>query len=253
MNPERAKEVLLLYRPGTDDEADPECLEALEFIRQDPELEQWFEQRQAVSEALRLRFRQIPVPAGLQEQILSERPAHIEIRRLRRPAMLAVALAALALLVGLSVVWLRPNPQDTFTIYRERMMSFAVRGSYTMDLDSSSLAQIQSYLAGHRAPADYVLPVALTGSNAVGCALVTWQGSKVSMICYRTGKPLEPGTPSDLWLFVVDRKALKDAPQRGPPELVRFRDRWITASWANGNKVYLLGVEGDQSTIRKYL
>ncbi len=253
MNPERAKEILLLYRPGTPDETDPECLEALEFIRRDPELERWFDQRQSVNEALRLRFRQIPVPAGLHEQILSERPAHIQIRRLRRPALLATALAALAVLLGLTAVWIWPRPQDTFSTYRERMISFAVRGSYAMDLDTDSLPQIKSFLAAHQAPADYVVPTALSGTNAVGCALVSWQGEKVSMICFRTGKPLQPGAPSDLWLFVVDRKAVKDAPLSGTPKLAPFRDRWTTASWTQGNKVYLLGIEGDESAIRKYL
>ena len=47
-----------------------------------------------------------------------------------------------------------------------------------------------------------------------GCAIEGWQNAKVSMICFRTGKPLRPAEQSDLWLFVVDRASVKGCARR---------------------------------------
>jgi len=72
------------------------------------------------------------------------------------------------------------------------------------------------------------------------------------MICFRTGKPLPPGEQSDLWLFVIDRDLVKNAPSAGPPQLAKV-NQLITATWTQGDKLYLLGTEGDEQTIRKLL
>src|ERR1051325_8947113 len=68
---EQAKEILLRYRPATVDDSDPEILEALELARRDPELAHWYAQHQAFHNIVRDRFKQLPVPAGLKEDILA--------------------------------------------------------------------------------------------------------------------------------------------------------------------------------------
>jgi hypothetical protein len=65
VNSAEAKAVLLLYRPGAADAADPPMTEALELARQDPELGRWFEEHRAFQKAMRAKFRQIEVPAHL--------------------------------------------------------------------------------------------------------------------------------------------------------------------------------------------
>ena len=75
MNRDEAKTILLLYRPGTADADDPQIAEALALAKQDPELARWLEEHCARQEALRAKFRQITVPAGLKEQIISEQAA----------------------------------------------------------------------------------------------------------------------------------------------------------------------------------
>jgi hypothetical protein len=80
----------------------------------------------------------------------------------------------------------------------------------------------------------------------------SWQGVKVSMICFRTGRPLAPGGQGDLWLFVVDRASVKGAPAGNSPQFSRV-NRLITATWTQGDKLYLLGTEGDEQTIKQYL
>ena len=65
MNSSEAREILLLYRPGTGDAADPQMAEALERARQDPELGRWFENHRTFQKAMRAGFQQIEVPAHL--------------------------------------------------------------------------------------------------------------------------------------------------------------------------------------------
>ena len=51
MDREQAKEILLRYRPGCDDTADPQIAEALWLLDQDPELAGWFAEQQRADEA----------------------------------------------------------------------------------------------------------------------------------------------------------------------------------------------------------
>jgi hypothetical protein len=131
------------------------------------------------------------------------------------------------------------------------MVGIALRG-YRMDLMTNDHTQIRAYFAQHKAPSDYILPDALQKAAVTGCAIEGWQNVKVSMVCFSTGRPLPPDQSSDLWLFVVDRTSLKDAPEPGSSRLVAD-NRLITAVWAQGDKVYLLGTKGDESAIRKFL
>jgi hypothetical protein len=131
------------------------------------------------------------------------------------------------------------------------MASLALR-PYGMDLATNRPEPIRAYLAQNLAPSDYVLPAALEKAAVAGCAIEDWRGTKVSMICFRTGKPLPPGEQSDLWLFVIDRSRLKQAPPAGSLEFVRI-SRLQMVTWTKGDQLYLLGVKGDEQTLRQYL
>jgi len=251
VNHDEAKTVLLLYRPGTADADDPQIAEALALAKHDPELADWLKEHCARQETLRAKFRQITAPAGLKEQIISEQAARGKIILWRRNAIFAAA-AVIVALVALAPLWFphRPN-DDTFAILRSRMVSVALRG-YGMDLATNSPAQIRAFLAESRAPADYVLPAPLESTAMTGCAIQNWQGAKVSMICFRTGRPLPPGQSSDLWLFVIDRAAVKDAPPADSRQFARV-NRLTTVTWTQGDKLYMLGTEGDEQTLQQYL
>jgi hypothetical protein len=131
------------------------------------------------------------------------------------------------------------------------MASVALR-PYGMDLLTNNPAAVRAYLAQNHAPADYVLPAPLGKTAVSGCAIQNWQGTKVSMVCFRTGKPLPPGEQSDLWLFVIDRSKVKDAPPAGSRQIVQV-SRLRMATWTEGDKLYVLGMEGDEQTLRQYL
>ena len=252
MNHNEAKDILLLYRPGTADVADPQMAAALALAQQDTELARWFGEHCARQEVLRAKLRQIPVPAGLKEQIVSEQAARRKDFDWRRLPALAAVAAAVVVSFVLIAPWLQSLKSDnTLAVYQNRMVGTALR-TYVMDLATNDSGSIRAYLGQNHAPADYVLPAPLEKVAVTGCAIESWQGMKVSMICFSTGKPLAPGEQGDLWLFVVDRAAVKNTPSAGPPQLARV-NQLMTAVWTQGDKLYLLGTPGDEQTLRRYL
>jgi len=255
MNRDDAQNILLLYRPGMADAADPQIAEALALAKQDAELARWLDEHCRRQEILRAKFRHIPVPAGLREQIISEHAAQEKIIVWwRHPALTAVAAILVILFALAAVRWqlARPDHADnTLAIYRSRMVGVALRG-YAMDLATKDPGQIRAFLKQNHAPADYVLPAPLGNVALTGCAIESWQGVKVSLICFRAGKSLPAGQPGDLWLFVVDRASVKNAPSAPRPQLARV-NQLMTATWSQGDTLYLLGTAGDEQTIRRLL
>jgi len=51
---------------------------------------------------------------------------------------------------------------------------------------------------------------------------------------------------------VIDRTAVKDAPPAGSRRFVQV-NKLMTATWTQGQKLYVLGMEGDEQTLRQYL
>jgi hypothetical protein len=249
MNTRQAKEILSLYRPGTSDAQDPSFAEALQLCEQDAELKRWFEEHCTVYLALRAKLKQIRIPEALKDQILSERKIQTA-PPWRKSAVLATAAVVVALLAMISF-WLRPREKSGFPLFREQMVGNALR-AYKMDLETTSLEQIRAYLAQRAAHADFVLPLGLQNARPTGCVATTWHSKPVSMICFDSGKPHSPGQTSDLWLFVADRSPLAGAPATSEPLITEVNDA-NTATWSEGEKIYVLVAEGDEEFIRKYL
>jgi hypothetical protein len=264
MNHEEAREILALYRPGTADRTDPSFNEALERAKPhrapengqdhpDPELGRWFQEHCSSHLSIRARFFEIPVPAGLKDQILAEVriPARKVIPFPFRPKVLLRAAAVLMLCLSLAALFWRSHSRgDDFNIYRSRMARTAMQ-LYGMDLQSHDLQSINAYLAGHKAPADYVLPEGVSKAQAVGCAILRWQGQPVSMICFRSGQPLPAGQQTDLWLFIADQSSVRNGPGSRLPVVARV-NKLMTAAWTQDGKMYVLASAGDESFLRKY-
>lgn len=252
MTAPQAKQILLAFRPWAKDAPDPEALEALALCRQDAELAQWFANHCAVQNAIHARFNQVPVPEGLKEQILSEYKSRVATVWWRRPASV-VAAAALAILLSLGSLWLsarQPKEDVSFAAYLRRVVRTVVK-AYGMELETNDVVQIRSYLVQHHAHADYVLPRNLDPTSSVGCGILSWQGKPVTMVCFRTGKPLAPGTKSDLFLFVINQEDLRKPPRLDRPVFTNVSSL-VTASWAEGGKVYVLAAP-NESDLRERL
>lgn len=257
MNNDEAKQILILYRPGTADAEDPDTAAALALAKADPELSRWLEDHCARQIALREKFRQLPVLAGLKEQIISEEAAKAKAasRREKIVGFSAVAAIVIAFIViGYIVLPHKPTPPEAITTLAEYKSEMAYRAlsPYGMDLTTNDATQIQVYLAKNQAPSDYTLPAGLQKIAMTGCAIQSWQSSKASMICFNTGKLPQGGQHSDLWLFVVDRTTVKDAPTITTPEFDKVNGL-TTVAWTQGNNLYLLGAKSDEDTLKKFL
>ena len=252
MNSQEVKKILALYRPGTADDQDPLVMEALAAAWRDPQLRQWLRKHTDDFTSVRQKFDGIPVPDGLKQQIIAEQRIHIlPAVEKRNPWVLVCAGAALMAAVLAVMFWLHPRQRIDFATYRGRMVTKA-QEIYGMELETNNLNAIRSFLAAKNAPAEYVLPRGIKNARPVGCATVRWQGRPVSMICFKSRRPLEPGDKSNLWLFIVDNNAVPDAPA-GIPPVVTEVNQIVTASWTLGNKTYILALSGDETLLRQYM
>ena len=253
MTAQQAKQILLAYRPWANDAEDPEMAEALALCRTDGELTQWFEKHCAMQTELRAKLQGVKPPDGLLQQIVSEQRAQ-EARQKEARRRLTMALACVAIIVSGWFIWrttlYSPREDLSFDGYRNRMARTALR-AYGMDVETNDVAIIQAHLAANQAPVDYTIPAALREAPLVGCGVLRWQNKPVTMLCYRTGQPLQPGMKSDLILFVAQQADVK-----GSGDLVEtvFHkvSAWFTASWNEGDKVYLLAAF-DEAELRKRL
>jgi hypothetical protein len=245
MTKHQAMEVLLRYRPGTSDERDPDVRAALGLAEADPELAAWLKNHQQVQETLRAAMQDVPVAAGLKEQILSERHVRVNPQTVTRRAILTLAVAGvLGLAAAGFVTWFGQGETETeFSTYRSRMVRTAARG-YSMDLETHSAVEVQKYLATRQAHTEWQEAVELETERLLGCAVLQWRGHPATLICY--GAQREP----DLWLFIVDANAMSKAPGEAKPTF-EVVSRMGTLSWSQSGKVYVLMGYRTEEDLRK--
>jgi uncharacterized membrane protein YbaN (DUF454 family) len=246
MDSAQAKDILLRYRPGTADDTTPEFAEALRQAQRDPELARWFTQHQAWQISIRDRFKHLPVPANLKEDILAGyRPAVI-LAWWRRPAIQTLAAAAaIALMIGAAFFWFQPRDDQSFVAFKNRVVRSAQRG-YAMDVTTTNLNEIRQFLAAHQAIADYVLPAPLEKLPGDGGGVLRWHNKIVSMVCF------DLGNHNDLYLFVAARSDLPGAPSESDPQFDKI-GRLTAASWSAGPRTYVLAGPGDERFLRGYM
>jgi hypothetical protein len=243
VNRDQAKEILLLYRPGTDDGEDPEIAAALEVAERDAELGRWFQKHRAFQSAMRARFRQLKAPPELKASLLAGHRRIITPPLWRHPPVWLAAAAALVL--GLAVLVFRPpaRPPDRFPNFQQMMVSKAERG-YSMDWSTRDMNQLRRNLARARAPADYALPPGLGKLELLGGARLTWRAHPVTMVCFKRKDQRR------VWLFVLNRAALDNPPASAPH--IEQVDRLMTASWSAGDRTYVLAGPPEADFLKSY-
>ncbi|MCX6928960.1 MAG: hypothetical protein NT154_37975, partial [Verrucomicrobia bacterium] len=240
-------EVLLLYRPGTADVADPQMAEALELAGRDPELGHWFEEHRAFQKAMRANFRNIEVPAHLKASLLirgTAQPRIVPPQPWWRSSVWLTVSVVVVLLLALTATWLRPRTPDRFANYQARMVSQVLR-EYRMDLVTNDMQQIRQFMAQRGAPADYDVSRGLERLQLTGGGLLSWRSHPVSMVCF------DRGNKQMLFLFVTKRSALKDPPP-ATPQLTTIH-QMVTASWTHGENTYILAGPEEADFAKKYL
>ncbi len=242
MTTTQAKDILLLYRPGTADAEDPQVVAAIALARRDPELARWFEQHCAFQNALRTKLRQIEVPAHLKAALLAQQNIVRPPIWWQRPAWLSAA--AVVLFLGVAAIWLKPANPNRFANFQARMVSTAVR-EYRMDLVTNDMRQLRQFIAGRGAPSGYQLTKGLEKLQLTGGGCLQWRSHPVAMVCFNRGDD------QMLFLFVMKRSALKDPPSE-TPEVSKVTELQ-TVSWTQGEYTYVLAGPEEPQFLRKYL
>ena len=245
MDSQQAKEILLGYRPGIDDPSDPRVAEALRQLDLDPELARWFEQLQAADDAIRRQLRETPVPLGLKQRILAEQKVARPDFGWRQPVLVAAAAAAVIVLGVLSAWIFNRSAGNGLSAYRADMVRYVSTSYNDRFIKAASFDQLRQVLGARQWPTDFIVPDRLQSVTVVGGGAVEWKGHKVALACMKEGR-------HGLWLFVIEKSALPDAPKVETPH-VDLIDGTPTAAWSQAGNVYLFTVQGDDAFLRKYL
>jgi hypothetical protein len=244
MDNQQAKEILLSYRPGVDDAKNPSIAAALHQLEQDPELSRWFQQLQETDHAIRRQLRETPVPFGLKQRILAEQKVTRPDFGWRKPALIAAAAAIIVLCV-LSAWIFQRSARNGLNAYRADMVRYVSSSYSSTFVKATSFDELRQVLAKRQWPTDFVVPDSLKSVTVIGGSAVEWNGHKVALACMKEGR-------RGLWLFVIEKSALPDAPKTETPQLKEIESA-PTAAWSQGGKAYLFTVQGDEALLRKYL
>jgi hypothetical protein len=244
MNSEQAREILRGYRPGVDDATDVEIRDALVELERDPALAAWFKEHRALQSAIAAKFKKIQPPPDLKAQILRDVPAPGKIIPCNRPALWAAAAVIILSLTFAALYAPRADKTD-FESFRDRMVQKTLR-DYRMDMVTNDLPAIRQYLAAKNAHADFTLPPGLAKLPGQGCAILKWHDQTVSLVC------LEPSPNKTLYLYIIDRAAIAEAPSGNTPQITQIK-KLTTAAWSDEKNEYLLASFDNEQSLRRYL
>jgi hypothetical protein len=243
MNPQEAREILSVFRPGTEDEHDPAFAEALDLARANPELRAWLADSIAFDDVLKADLARVAAPAALRESILAERkivrPAPWWQHRLTRPQWAAAAAVAMA--GALLAVWFgtRPTP---FAEFQRDIADESWGATPHVQVKVSSMTELRHSLETRNLPSRFTVPSTLA-PVVRGYSLVNWHGRELPVICFAS-------EGQHLHLVVADRADFRDAPT-GVPQTDQWQS-WRTASWSRDDFSYVLTGLNTQTFVKKF-
>jgi len=243
MDTDRAKFILQAYRPGGQDDGDPQFAEALTLARENPELMGWQEEQRALDTAIRRKLRAAGAPPELPARI----QAGLVVRRERRRQQYLALAACVALLAVVTGFWLaRPKPQAAtpFSAYRQEMADF-LKQFPRLDLQTERLTEIRQWLEREHAIARVEIPAGLEKFPGIGCRTVEWRGKKLALVCFMVEGEV-------VHLFVIPRSQFPEAPLDATPQFAE-PGGMTAAWWQKGDLTYVALTKGDQAFLRKCL
>jgi hypothetical protein len=244
MTREEAKEILAVYRPGTDDQHDPIFAEALALAHSDPVLTAWLEESTTFDRQLRSALGHVTAPPNLRDAILAERkiirPHPWWHRKLSAREM--AAAAAIVLAVSLAVFWLAQRPVR-FDDFRREIADQSWGSAPHVELKTDKLADVHGFLRAQHLSTDFALPSTLAESEIRGCSVMHWHGREIPVLCFSS-------KGQHLHLAIVERSLFPDAPSNSP-QTDRW-EAWRTASWSKDNHTYLLTGLSTPAFVKKF-
>lgn len=244
MDKAEIRAILSAYRPGQTETADRRFAEALVQVEADPELSHWWAEQQEVDRIIAQKLQSVKVPADLKARVTAW-----EKRASRRSGWNRALLAAAAGIVALAAFfgsWRGPfQPAASLGDFREEMVSF-VKLTPPLELKSEELSRITAFLEKAGAPSRFSTPGNFGKMEPVGCRTLRFRGYDVALVCFKRAD----GRLAHL--FVTDRAALPHLPAFGSRDYAA-QGEWMTAAWTEGDRAYLVAVQGDHDTLDKYL
>ncbi len=245
MDNREAKFILYVYRPGGQDTNDPRFAEALEQARRDPVLERWFGESIAFDTTVTKKLRAIEVPVDLREGIL----AGLKSGRPLRSPVIKWAIAAVLICMAIlgSLVWRESRPAHLSGWQSQALdvISSLVQNESRFNAQSHNGRELLAWLRANHAPAAQALPRDLEKLESVGCKTFSWNGIPISVICFVR-------TDGGLIHLVMMNSSVSDRALNRKPKLVQ-QGHWATATWRDGNMIYMLALEGSRDQLRSYL
>jgi hypothetical protein len=243
MDNREAKFILSAYRPASQDAADPRFSEALEQTQRDPILRRWFEESIVFDAAVTEKFSNIEVPNDLRESIL----VGARVSRPAPAAPLKWAIAACIVLFAIAgALVVQQNTKLHLAGWQEeglRTISALVAGQSKFDAESHVGADLIRWLKTNGGLTSEKLPKNFERLESLGCKTFPWKGTPVSVICFMR---LDGGL-----IHLVAARASFDQAE-GEPQFLQ-RGEWATATWREGEMIYMLALEGSPDQLRSYL
>lgn len=248
MDNREAQFVLSAYRPGGQDAADPQFLEALAQARRDPVLERWFSESIAFDKVITEKFCAVAVPAGLRESILAGGKLSRPSRWTKPFVRWAVAATlVLAVIAGSLVVREATKPRLTgWQMNALSVISSLEKGESEFDFEARVPGDLINWLAANRAPVAPEIPGALARLPGLGCKTFSWKGIPVSVICF------ERKDGGAIHLVIMNSPGRTRAGTERKP-LVANEGPWTTATWRSGDTIYMVALDGSREQLRAYL
>jgi hypothetical protein len=155
-----------------------------------------------------------------------------------------LAAAAAILLAGAISGWVYWREVNGWSAYRAEMVHY-VSNSYNMYIKANNFDELRQVLAERQWPTDFIVPDRLQTVTVLGGGAMQWKGHKVALACMKQNN-------RNLWLFVIDKAGLPNAPDVETPRLEIINDM-PTAAWSQGGNAYLLTARADEAFLKKYL
>ncbi len=248
MDNREAKFILNAYRPGGQDASDARFAEAIEQARRDPILERWFNESVAFDTAMTEKFRAIEVPPDLRESILAGAKVSRPLRWSNPLLKWAIAAALISMAILGFLIWHETRPAHLGGWQNQALdvISSLVRNESSFDAQSHNADELMAWLRANHAPAARILPQNLDKLESLGCKTFSWAGKPVSVICFRRS---DGGL---IHLVTMSASAESDRKLKRQPRVVQ-QDHWATATWRDGEVLYMLALEGSLDQLRAYL
>lgn len=261
MTQEEAKDILAAYRADLPEEEAPGVSEALVLLREDRELNDWFEEEQRFDEAFSLALAGIDVPTDLYETVLSGAPSAEEtgsdestaskdkvIAFPRRNLFLAVAAAVVLSAAGLIKYFMFPPPVtfpgSTFATVEEFSdgMAHYANSRFVLSKLTPDFNEAREWLRAKESPVYDEAPANIVEFEGMGCQSFAWGPHRVSLVCFKDA------TDEIVHLFVVSKDAFEELAPEDQLRAVQVRHELETGGWMGGDNLYLLvGSEPDVS------